>query len=214
MTIELYFSPQPTRSARARWAFLEAGLPVAGHAVDVFKGEQKQAAYLAVNPLGVVPTARIEGELVRESSALALVAATEGQGELLPAVGSPAYRQAIQWVVFAPAELDHLLVVLNAHRLFRPPAERDASVVEDYVARFDARAALLVSTLGEGEYLVDDRFGVADICVGHSIVWAKMHDLLTKHPVLEAYLARLEERPSFQEVYGGPIQVFPDPHAA
>ena len=62
----LYFSPQPTRSSRARWGFLEAGLKFTGHTVDIFKGEQKADDFLALNPLGFVPAATFDGDAVTE----------------------------------------------------------------------------------------------------------------------------------------------------
>ncbi len=118
-TAQLYFSPQPTRSARARWAFLEAGIQFEPHVVDVFKGEQRTDEYLKVNPLGVVPAAKFDGMPITESSAIALIAATERpQSKLLPEQGSAAWRAALQWVVFAPAEMDHRLVLITQHTRF------------------------------------------------------------------------------------------------
>ncbi|MEM7154069.1 MAG: glutathione S-transferase family protein [Myxococcota bacterium] len=210
-TPDLYFSPQPTRSARARWAFVEAGLSYEPHQVDVFAGEQKSEAYLAVNPLGVVPTAVFDGQPVVESSALALIASTGTP--LLPEVGTAAWRSALQWAVFAPAELDHLLATLNAHRLFRPPAQRDPQLVAETVDKWNTRADRIARSLGDGPYLLGEAFSVADICVGHSLVWAKMHGLLESNATLGAYLARLSERPAFREVYPPSIDIMPDPHA-
>lgn len=210
----LYFSPQPTRSARARWAFLEAGIEFEPNLVDVFKGEQKASAYLSVNPLGIVPTATFDGAPVTESSALALIAAFENDGAgLLPKLGSQSWREALQWAVFAPAELDHLMVTLNQQRLFLPPSERSPQIFEQTVQTFNTRAKLLSERLSAAPYLLGENFSVADICVGHSMVWARFHDLLKPHAALTAYLERLAERPAFVEIYGPKIETFPDPHA-
>ena len=138
---QLYFSPQPTRSARARWAFLEAGVPFEGHTVDVFKGEQKSENYLKVNPLGLVPAAVIESEPIIESSALALIAASSSFRVQLCSQrwGCSDWRRALQWVVFAPAELDHWLVLLNEERLFKPPEARNAEVKTRALAELTKR---------------------------------------------------------------------------
>ena len=208
---DLYVSPQPTRSARARWAFVEAGKPFEPKFIDVFKGEQKSEAYLAVNPLGVVPTAMFDGEPVVESSALALIACTGTP--LLPEVGTAAWRAALQWAVFAPAELDHLLATLNTHRLFRPPVQRNAELVAEKTESWNSRADRIARALGDAPYLLGKTFSVADICVGHSVVWAKMHGLLESQPKLSAYLDRLSEREGFKQVYPPQIGIMPDPHA-
>ena len=207
----LYFSPQPTRSARARWAFAEAGVDFEPSIVDVFAGEQRAETYLAVNPLGFVPAATFEGEAVIESSALALIAATGTA--LLPEVGSSAWRRALQWVVFAPAELDRQLAILNNHRLFRPPAQRNPEVAAEADAAWKQRAKLIADVLGDQPFLLGETFSIADVCVGHCMVWAKAHDLIEAGSTLEAYLERLKARPAFRDVYGTQIGVFPDPHA-
>ena len=215
MTATLYFSPQPTRSARARWAFLEAGLAFESRPIDVFAGEQTSPAYLQVNPLGIVPTAVYGDTPIIESSALALAAAMEAsEQKLMPALGTDAWRQALQWSIFAPAELDHHLVTLNQQRLFLRPEARDAQIrraAEDALAkRFD----LVLDRLGDQPYLLGETFSVADICVGHSFVWAHFHGLANTHTRMRPYLERLQARAAFVEVYGPKLQVIPDPHAA
>lgn len=212
MTTALYFSPQPTRSRRAHWAFVEARVGFTAHQVDIFAGEQNEPAYRALHPMGHVPTATFDGQAVTESAALALIVCSEAKG-LVPPAGTAAWRTAVQWVVFAPAELDPHLVTLNTHRLLRPLAERIASVAAQAEAAWNQRAQRLEATLSRQPFLLGESFGVADICVGHSVVWAKMHDLLPAGSVLQTYLDRLQRRPAFQEVYGGPIEVYPDPHA-
>ena len=118
---------------------------------------------------------------------------------LIPERGTQAWREAMQWVVFAPAELDPVLATLNVHRLFSPPAERIASVGQRAHELFEARARLLSDVLDGRPHLLGDDFTVADICVGHSIVWARMHDLLRDFPALQAYLDRLQSaRPSWR----------------
>jgi glutathione S-transferase len=215
MTTTLYFSPQPTRSARARWAFLETEIPFEARPIDVFAGEQNAPEYLEVNPLGIVPTAVFGDTPIIESSALALAAAIEHpEHGLVPPVGSDGWRQALQWSVFAPAELDHHLVTLNQQRLFLAPDARDPQVrraAEDALAK---RINLVLDRLGEQPFLLGETFSVADICVGHSFVWAHFHGLADAHPRMRPYLERLQTRPAFPKVYGPTLQVIPDPHAA
>ncbi len=211
----LYFSPQPTRSARARWAYLEAGLPFEAHPVDVFKDEHKTESFRTINPLGTVPVSVIGGKSVVESSALALIAAAEGtESTLLPQRGTDAWRQALQWVVFGPAELDHRLANMNEQRLFLPPEARNPELMQRLVDELRTRAEWIARQLGDGPHLLGEMFTIADICIGHSLVWAQMHDQLVPHSTLQTYLERLQRRPAFQEVYGPRIEVRADPHAA
>ncbi|MBX2797696.1 MAG: glutathione S-transferase family protein [Myxococcales bacterium] len=211
--ITLFFSPQPTRSARARWAFLEAGVPFEGREVDVFQGQQSEPAYLAVNPMGYVPAATVDGVPMIESSALALWAAmTYPEAGLLPEEGAQR-RACLQWVVFGPAEMDRRLDVLNQHTRFLPLDQRDEAEAERQRQLFARRARLVTDALGEGPFLLGSSLTVADCVVGHDVAWAKMLGLLDEQPVLQAYLDRLQQRPAFQQVYGPKVSLFPDPHA-
>ena len=213
-TIALYFSPQPTRAARAKWAFLEAGVQFEPHAIDVFAGEHKTESYLRKNPLGQVPTAIYDGQAVIESSALALIAALENPAAgLMPKLGTPGWRSVLQWVVFAPSQLEPILETLNQQRLFLPPKERSPALAKQATDSFARKAAFVTAALDSGPYLLGEAFSIADVCVGHSIVWGKIHDLLAANSRLQAYLDQLQTRPAFQEVYGSSVEVYPDPHA-
>ncbi len=210
---ELYFSPQPTRSARARWAFHEAGAPFAPHSLDIFKGEHRTPTFAAVNSLRKLPAARFDGETIIESSAIAWIM-TQGDDKLVPPAGTAAWRRAIQWVVFAPAELDHRLEIINEERMFLPPAERSSSRLEQTKAAIRERLTFVAFALNERPYLAGETFSVADICVGHSLAWAQMHELLNEHAKCASYLATLQQRDAFQQVYGPKLETVADPHAA
>jgi len=213
--ITLYRSPQPTRAARAHWAFLEAGLEFDSKLIDVFQGEQKSPEYLEVNPFGFVPGALFDGQPVTESSALVWIACSQSKTvNLIPAAGTPAWRSTMQWLIFAPAELDHLLATMTVNRLLRPPPERKSDRAKDAEEAFHSRALLLSKVLRKQPYLSGDSFTAADISVGYCMVWAKMLNLLQEHHFLGAYLERLQNRSAFKEVFGPKVEVFPDPYAS
>ena len=50
-------------------------------------------------------------------------------------------------------------------------------------------------TLADADYLVGNRFSVTDIIAGYTVNWARQAELLKPFPHLEAYLARLFQRP-------------------
>ena len=209
----LYFSPQPTRAARARWAFLEAGVDFDAHSMDVFKGEHRTPEYLALNPLGLVPTASYDGDAIIESSALTWIAANEHpEAGLVPELGTAAWRSAVQWTLFGAAELDRLLAIMTQHTRFREPSKRDPKAVEAAVEAFGKRARFVAAALADKPFLLGDTFSVADICIGHALVWANMIDQLGAFPTLMAYIGRLSSRPALQQVYGKELPIFPDPH--
>lgn len=210
---KLYHFPG-TRSNRARWAIHEVGLEVEEVNVDLFKGEQQQEDYQKVNPLGVVPTLIWGEAVIGESAAIVAFLADQHPAKgLAPSIDSVERGQYYHWLIFGPAELDHYLVTISHNTLLLPPDARDPQAVVSAQENFDKRAEVISATLEKQPYLLGDTFSAADISVGHSIAWAKMIQALDRHPKLRDYLARLEERPAFQAVWGPKVEIFSDPHA-
>ncbi len=56
--ITLFYSPQ-TRATGARVLLEELKVPYDLHVLNMKTGEQRQPAYLAINPLGKVPAVRV-----------------------------------------------------------------------------------------------------------------------------------------------------------
>ena len=67
---------------------------------------------------------------------------------------------------------------------------------------FAARAEILSEVLRSRDYLLGRNFSGADILVGHSCFMAGVTGLIGDHPVLEAYYARLQQRPGYGRAYG------------
>src|ERR1700749_4882180 len=67
--ITLYYSPQ-TRATGTRVLLEELGAPYDLHVLNMKAGEQRQPAYLAINPLGKVPAIGRRGQLVTEQVAV------------------------------------------------------------------------------------------------------------------------------------------------
>ncbi len=208
--IELYEWP-PLRSQRAKWALEELGVGYQSRLVNCLEGEQNEAAYRAIHPLGVVPALRTEHYTIFESAAIVLQLLDEHpEAGLAPAPGSPARASYYQWSVFAAAELDPAVMLFFDNTLrpleaMRPPGTpHEPKLAERGRWDFEARAEILSGVLDGRDYLVGDGFTGADILVGHSCFMAKRVGLMTgQHPVLEAYYARLQERPAQKRAYAG-----------
>ncbi len=68
MTVELYHFWSSVCSVKARMALAEKGVEWESRYIDLFRFDQMEPEYLALNPDGVVPTLVHDGEVVRESS--------------------------------------------------------------------------------------------------------------------------------------------------
>jgi glutathione S-transferase len=94
-------------------------------------------------------------------------------------------------------EMEPPLIALSTDAR-KPEAERDTAATAQARELFRKAANVLEAALRNRKFLLGDGFGVADVMVGGTLAWARGFKLLDGFPNLEAYLARLRERPAWQ----------------
>jgi glutathione S-transferase len=68
--LELYHHGSSACAAKVRFALAEKQLDWTGHYVDILRGDQFSADFLAVNPKAVVPVLVHDGMVIRESTVI------------------------------------------------------------------------------------------------------------------------------------------------
>ena len=112
--LTLYYSPQ-SRALGTRVLLEELAAPHDLHMLNMKAGEQRQPAYLAINPLGKVPAIRHRGQLVTEQVAIYIyLADLFPQAGLTPAIGDELRGPYLRWIVyygscFEPAVIDRYM---------------------------------------------------------------------------------------------------------
>src|SRR5215467_7840728 len=101
--MKLYHFPSPNPQ-KVTFALLELGLDCEKIPVDLAKGEQREPAFLAVNPAGRVPVLVDDGVTLTESQAI-LVYLGDKTGRLWPA-SAAGRAQALQ-MAFLPLAACH-----------------------------------------------------------------------------------------------------------
>jgi glutathione S-transferase len=199
--MKLYYAPQ-TRAGRCRWMLEEIGAPHELVRLDLSKGEHKAPAYLKIHPHGAVP-ALVDGDLAMfESAAIcAYLADKFPDARLAPPVGTPARGLYYQWMFYSMATLEPPVVQVFMHTVMLPEAERSAAAVEGGRSRFKEVARVLEQALAGKTYILGEQLSGADVMIGGTLVWSKR--LLGGYPNLEAYAARLAERPAFARAQQG-----------
>ncbi len=215
--IELYEWP-PLRSQRVRWALEELAIPYESRLVNMMQRQQDGDAYRAIHPLGVVPALRTDRYTMLESVAIVLQLIDEHpESRLAPAVGTPERAAYYQWCVFAGTEIDPAVMTYFDNTMrplehMRPEGRQHDEALAGYGREaFGLRAEMLSNVLDGRNYLVGDAFSGADILVGHSCFMATVTGLIGGHPVLKAYLARLQQRPAYQRAYRDFLEAKPYP---
>ena len=201
MTDEIVFYHNPqSRSQMVRWMIEEAGAPHRVVPIDFAKNEHKAPAFLALNPMGKLPTIEHRGTVVTETAAIiAYLADTFPQAGLAPAPGEPARGAYYRWLFFGagcfePALIDKMMK--------RPEVGRKAAVGW---GSYDDVVATLKKALAGGPYLLGETFSAADVYLGSEIRWAMMFGApgLKGEKVFDDYVARLSARPAAQRTAGG-----------
>jgi glutathione S-transferase len=151
-------------------------------------------AHRARQPLGRVPVLQVDDGYIFESAAICLhLGDLYPDAGLIGAPGTYARALAYQWSIFAPSELEPPLI---EGAIFR---EADPERAGKARARFWKAADAVGQRLDGSEYLVEGRFGVADVLVSTALSFAKRAQFPEPlPPVLDDYLARLFERPAYQ----------------
>lgn len=187
----LYHSPR-SRSRGARMLLEELGADYALHTFDLTTGQHKAPDFLAINPLGKVPTLRHGDEVITEQVAIYLYAAElYPEAGLSPAVGDPLGGAYLRWMAFYGACFEPAIVDRS---MKREPAAYSLSPYGD----FDTMLSTLTAQLEQGPYLLGERFTAADVLWGAALGWTTMFKLIPETPLVRAYIDRCMARPAMQ----------------
>ena len=187
------------RSLRALWTLEEMGLDYELVNME-FPPRFTQPGYLDINPMGTVPTL-VDGTVtLTESSAMCQYLAEKyGPTELGLDVSDPQYGEYLNWLYRSDATLTFPQTLVLRYTRLEPEERRVPQVVADYTQWYYSRLRSVETALEGRDYLLGDRFTVADIAVGYAVFLGVSLGLDGKYkPNTKAYLARLMARPAFQ----------------
>lgn len=191
-----------TRSQRVRWVLEELNQSYEAKIIDFAKGENQSHDYRAIHPLGFVPAYRTDAVTILESVAIVMQLIDEHrESQLAPEIGTPERATYYQWCVFGCAEMDYPIQTVTLHEKFLPEDARRPELAALARTQFGLRAQMLSDHLRNRDFILGSTFSGADIVLGHSCFWATFTGLLSEHPVLEKYLARLADRAGYQAAY-------------
>ena len=194
--IQLYTAGTPN-GRKISVALEEIDEPYDVHAIDLAKNEQREPAFLALNPNNKIPAIDDDGLVVWESGAILLHLA-EKSGKLLPA--NPAGRMAaIQYAFFQTGGLGPNLGRLGA-QLRRPADERNEEMVKIFTDEVDRLLGVLDTVLSDGRDYLAGEYSIGDIM---HFPWLDIPlklqmDAVTSRPRLVAWLERIAARPAVQ----------------
>ena len=153
-----------------------------------------------VNPLGTVPCL-VDGDVVMTESAGICQYLVEryGPSDLGLNPDDSDYPAYLNWLHRSDATLTFPQTLVLRYTQLEPEEKRNPQVATDYRKWFVGRMRSVESALDGKDYLVADRFTIADIAVGYSLVLANSLDIDEAFtPNVQTYWDRINARPAFQ----------------
>ena len=187
----LYHMPQ-TRGGTALWINEELGDVCDIKLVDMKKGEQKTPDFLALNPMGKIPTLVHDGVVTTEAAAIcAYLADAFPQAGPPPAANDPKRGAYFRWMFFAPTCIEPAMMDIFLKRKNENPGSIG-------YGNADLVIAAAKTALSNGSYILGDKFSAADVVFGSTLNFAMMFGAFEKADPFKSYVDRLMARPAAQ----------------
>jgi glutathione S-transferase len=202
MTLALYYYPG-NASTLPHMMLHEIGVPFELRLVDRATEAQRDPAYLRINPNGLIP-ALVDGDAVLFETAAIVLHLVERfpQAGLGPLPGDPSRARFLTWMVhLSNTPQAQYMAWFYPQKYAGDPGGMD-TVKQGARIRLERMFELIAAQLGEGPYLLGERFSAADLFLFMLVQWGRnMPRPPRAHPALAAHAARIWARPAVRATF-------------
>ena len=191
------------RDMRVRWALEEVGQPYDVRLVSF--EEMKQAAHLARQPFGQIPTYEEDGLVLFESGAIVLHIAGRFPG-LIPD-DEKSRARAIAWMFAAQTTVEPPILERETAGFLEHHRDWHSMRLPMMDERIEHRLRQLSDWLGDGDWL-DGAFSAGDLVMIGVLRRLIGTPFLNSYPNLLAYVAQGEARPAFKHAFAAQLAIF------
>jgi len=193
--MKLYYSPGACSLAP------HIVLREAGHAFDLVKVDipnkktEHGDDYWKINPKGYVPALVLDsGEVLTEVGVVCqYLADQKPETGLAPKFGTMERYHLMEWLNFVATEVHKQIGALFNPKMTPEMKEVQLGVIE-------RRLNALEKMLDGKDYLMGERFSVADAYLFTVLNWSRIHKIdMAKWPKIQAFMARVGDRPRVKE---------------
>lgn len=185
-----YYNPH-SRAAGVLPLMEELNVPYEMKLIDFNKGDEYKEEFVKINPMSKVPVIVHKGTVVTEQPAIYTYLADEfSMGQLAPAIGSSARGSYLRWLsfygsCFEPALMDISLKRETPNRMQTPYADSDVvlKTINDHLAK--------------NNFFAGTNISAADFLWAGGLAWVTMFKLVERTSVIDSYIKRVSDRPSF-----------------
>jgi glutathione S-transferase len=186
---------------KVMWAVGEIGLPHERIDIGGPFGKNREPAYLAMNPNGLVPTLEEEdGFLLWESNSIVRYLAAKHRAGVLEPADLRARALAGAWMDWQLSVLGPAIFACFWGLIRTPPENRNHAAIEESKKQTTAAMSILDSALAKTAYVAGDAFSYGDIPVG--VIANRYRALVAERPPLrhfERWYAAISARQAFKD---------------
>ncbi len=205
--LKVYGTPQ-SRAMRTLWLCRELGLDFDHEPTHFTDPALRADTYLAINPNGRIPSIQDGNLSLWESMAINLYLAKKHGGALAPR-NLEEEAVATQWSLWVMTEVEKPALDTMLRRMKFPAGSKeeayfatrfpkDEAAEAKNVEALDRPFGALERSLAGRDYLLGDRFTVADLNVAAVMAWARAARIdLAAYPRVRSWLDRCLSRPAF-----------------
>jgi len=167
----------------------EAGAPYEFNLISLDKNEQREPAFLAINPSGKMPALRLpEGPIVTESLAILMTLADHfPNARLLPPQGGPARTQAYRWLAFMASEIYPMVEISDYPERF--VTNGDAEAMRQKARERIRERLLIVERMCDGPWFLASGFSIVDI---YAAMFSRWRGSIGKEWLKEGHIPKLD----------------------
>jgi glutathione S-transferase len=185
-----------SRTMRPLWMALELGIDFEHVPTPSGEAGSRKPEFKSVNPNGKIPALRDGDFLLFESMAIDWYLVRKydnGKGLAPRAVEEEAL--ILQWTFWAMSELEKQIIEWAFNAFVWPAEKRSAKVAEAAMASIQAPLKVLDQALAGKQWLVGERFTLADLNVA-AVCYRLLQADLGHVPNVQSWLRRCLERPA------------------
>ncbi len=170
-------------------------------------GGNKQPAYLAKNPNGLVPTIEDDGFVLWESNAITRYLASKyGAGSTIWPDDLKIRAEADKWMDWQVSTITATMKPIFFNLVRKPEAERDMAAVAAGFKRGNEVWGIVDRHLADRNFVAGAHLTIGDMPIAiHAFRWFTLAKERAAMPNLEAWYERLQQRPAYRKHCMNPL---------
>jgi glutathione S-transferase len=193
------FSPN---ARRARFMCHEVGANVELVKMDFTKGEWKTPEYLAINPMGKVPTLVDDGYVLWESPAILYYLAQKFPEKKLLPTDRRGTIEVMRWTYWNASHLEPAVFGVAVEKVLKPMMGRpeDPGRVASCTADWERYAPILDKQLDGKTWILGENMSIVDVALAGTVDFARVAGLdVRKYPRTAGWMERITSREAWKK---------------